>query len=786
MATKNQFKDDKYKIIHSDIAKIRARVTMYVSAIGEAGIFHLCKELIDNASDEALKEQSPCDAFTIELSNKAIRVYDNGRGIPTDLVQEVFETLQAGSNMVRSGGTTRGENGAASACLLALSSYLKIVSTRPQEKKKLTLVYKEAELVDRVLEEYNGNEHGLDVTYMPSKLIMGSDKIPVDMVVDWLKDFDYLLSPKIKVCYKVNGKEHYVHHKFLREYFDNDIPSESRLTPVLSTVFSGNLDEFLEEGTYHRKFKVECALLYANPEKYKDEDVRRSWMNMIYTPQNGSHLDGVLKGFIKFITEECVKRNKRLSGEDLRKDILSHLQIVVKADCDIALMFSSQAKHAVLHSDLGKAIEQACYEQLKKDNHSAVASIVEAILGNHRARIAGEQARDISKATRVKKQWTMTDKYYPPTSAKTEIPKELFLVEGDSAGGGVNGSKFPHQAILMSRGKSLNAYEGDALKTINSDSWRNLIPILGCGVGPTFDIKKLKFDKIIITTDADVDGYHIRVEYMTFFLRFLPEIIKAGKLYIAEPPLYQLTKGKQISYVATQNEYIQECIQSIGDLKLQFIQKPDNHISVRDFVTDAFNYSDILREISVKRSVNRYLLEHIAFGLMQYKTSENFIKNIDKWLRSIASIYKEIGFDHDTNQVTAVIDYIDQYVLIDDMLINDLSEIIRIQDRYGLIVRYESLKKNLSSQTELSHFFEEIEDMYPRITDRYKGLGSSDPEVLRQVVMDPRTRRLMRVTIEDALTYQKMGALVGKSKENVLARKEILMNFKWTQADIDS
>ena len=155
-------------------------------------------------------------------------------------------------------------------------------------------------------------------------------------------------------------------------------------------------------------------------------------------------------------------------------------------------------------------------------------------------------------------------------------------------------------------------------------------------------------------------------------------------------------------------------------------------------------------------------------------------------MKSIAPIYKEIGFDHDTNQVTAVIDYIDQYVLIDDELVNDLSDIIRIQDKYGLIVKYESLKKNLSRQSELSHFFEEIEDMYPRITGRYKGLGSSDPEVLREVVMDPRTRRLMRVTIEDALAYEKMGALVGKSKDNVLARKEILMNFKWTQADIDS
>lgn len=781
-----KMKDDEFKIIKSELEKIASRPTMYVSSLGEAGVLHLCKEIIDNNRDEVMKKESPGDTIYVDITDKYISTRDNGRGIPTNLLREVLETIQAGSNMTRAGGATSGENGIGSTCVLALSSYYETISYRPQEKKKLILIYKNAELVEERLEDYNDDDHGLFVKFMPSNKIMGTNKIPVEELVKWIQDFDYTLPRDVKFTYKLRGKEIQVHHKWLREFFRTSFDKDAEFCTPLTCSFNGGLTETFDEITYDRTFNVEFALVYSNPEKYKGEDIRQSWMNMIYTPQNGSHLNGVLNGYIRFITEECVKRNKKLLNEDIKKDILAHLHIVVKANCDIAHMFSAQSKHAVLHRDLGKAIEQSCYEQLKKDNSNAIAGIVEVILGNHRARIAGEQARDISKATRVKKQWTMTDKYYPPTSAKTEIPKELFLVEGDSAGGGVNGSKFPHQAILMSRGKSLNAYEGDALKTINSDSWRNLIPILGCGVGPTFDIKKLKFDKVIIMTDADVDGYHIRVEYMTFFLRFLPEIIKAGKLYIAEPPLYQLTKGKQISYVATQNEYIQECIQSIGDLKLQFIQKPDNHISVRDFVTDAFNYSDILKEISVKRSVNRYLLEHIAFGLVQYKTSENFIKNIDKWLRSIASIYKEIGFDHDTNQVTAVIDYIDQYVLIDDMLINDLSEIIRIQDRYGLIVRYESLKKNLSSQTELSHFFEEIEDMYPRITDRYKGLGSSDPEVLRQVVMDPRTRRLMRVTIEDALTYQKMGALVGKSKENVLARKEILMNFKWTQADIDS
>lgn len=786
MATKNQFKDDKYKIIHNDIQKIRERSSMYISSLGEAGIFHLCKELVDNASDEALKENSPCDAFTVELTNKSIRVYDNGRGIPTDLMQEVFETLNAGSNMERDGGSTRGINGAGTACLLALSSYLRIVSTRPIEKKRLTLEYHDAELVERTLEDYTGSEHGLDVTFKPSKKLMGDDKIPVHLVTAWLDEMQYTLHPKIKVTYVVNGKVTTIHHKWLREFFDTDIPKDARLSNILSSSFEGTTIETTNGLNHKRFFRCEYAIVYSDPSKYKGDDIRQSWMNMINTIEHGVHVDGILKAFINYMTEECVKRNKKLSGEDLKRDVLAHLHIVVKAECDLAHVFSSQVKHKCFPKFLEDDIKKACYEKLKSENNPAVASMVEVILGNHRARMAGEQARDLSKATRVKKKWQQTEKYIPPTSAKTEHPKELYLVEGDSAAGGVNGSRYPWQGILMFRGKNLNPYEGDPLKTINSDSWKNLIPILECGVGPTFDIKKLKFDKIIISTDADIDGYHIRVEHMTFFLRFLPEIIRAGKLYIAEPPLYQLTRGKSISYVATQTEYIQACIQSIGDLQIRFMQQPNNHTSIKDFVTEAFNYADTLREISIKRSVNRYLLEHIAYGLSQYKTANGFIKNVDKWLKSIAPIYKEIGFDHDTNQVTAVIDYIDQYVLIDDELVNDLSDIIRIQDKYGLIVKYESLKKNLSRQSELSHFFEEIEDMYPRITGRYKGLGSSDPEVLREVVMDPRTRRLMRVTIEDALAYEKMGALVGKSKDNVLARKEILMNFKWTQADIDS
>jgi DNA gyrase/topoisomerase IV subunit B len=125
-------------------------------------------------------------------------------------------------------------------------------------------------------------------------------------------------------------------------------------------------------------------------------------------------------------------------------------------------------------------------------------------------------------------------------------------------------------------------------------------------------------------------------------------------------------------------------------------------------------------------------------------------------------------------------------VLIDEDLVNSLADVIRIQSKYGLIIKYDSNKKNIHSQTELSHFFESIEDLYPKITGRYKGLGSTDASALREVVTDPRTRRLIRVTMEDALTYEKLAMLVGKSKEDVANRKEMLMNFKFTPADIDS
>lgn len=213
-----------------------------------------------------------------------------------------------------------------------------------------------------------------------------------------------------------------------------------------------------------------------------------------------------------------------------------------------------------------------------------------------------------------------------------------------------------------------------------------------------------------------------------------------------------------------------------------------NKINVRDFVTEAFDYLTNLETCSIDRSVNRYLLEYIANGFAKYGTTvDDFIDNVDDWIRMLVKVYPEIGFDHTTRQIKATIDYVDQLVVVDNELIDALMYVINIQKKYGLLITFKPKNTNTVPQTTtIGRFFERIERMYPMIRDRYKGLGSSTAVVSKEVIMDPRTRRLIRVSMDDYNTYDTMGMLIGDGKENKRNRKEMLMNFKFTMDMIDN
>lgn len=571
-----KIKDDKFTVILEDIKKMRARPTMYIGSLGDAGVFHLCKEIIDNNRDECIKPDSPGNTIRIEMTDKEITTSDNGRGIPTNMLRVVHETNQAGSNMTRAGGMTAGENGTGTTTYTAMSSMLEVTTFRPSEKKKLTLVYSEGELKEERMEDYTDKHSGMRTTFRPSRKVLGTDKIPIDMVTNWLSEFNYTLPIGINMSYSVNGNITHIKHKELYQFFgdpthDVVIPEDSRLCNDLSFTCEGTLVEDVLGKSYDRKFKVEVVITYSDPDKYRGEDIRHSWMNMIHTSQNGDHVDGVIRGFSRFIREKIISKNKKLENVNLKKDIEAHMSIVVRGECNCANMFSAQAKQTVKSKELGKAIEAAVYAELGKISNGVINEMVDVVIGNHRARIEGEKARNISSTTKALKTWQKPDSYYPCSSVKTEEPKELFLVEGNSAGGGLKGARnTKYQAILTFKGKSLNVWDLTLDRALASLPWLNLVKVLGCGIGPTFDIKKLNFDKIIIATDADIDGYHIRTGISTFFVKFLPEIVKAGKLYIAEPPLYKLMKNKEVFYVASQTEYLDKCVESIDDMEIEF------------------------------------------------------------------------------------------------------------------------------------------------------------------------------------------------------------------------
>lgn len=210
--------------------------------------------------------------------------------------------------------------------------------------------------------------------------------------------------------------------------------------------------------------------------------------------------------------------------------------------------------------------------------------------------------------------------------------------------------------------------------------------------------------------------------------------------------------------------------------------------NAKEFVQDAFDYLTKLNDASVELSTNRYLLEHIANGFVKYGcTADAFVEHVDEWMRSLCKLYPELWFDHETRQIAATIDLIDQLVVVDDNLVDVLDYVIKTQQKYGLLIHYKSKKQNLDCTTTLARFFEHIEKMYPVIRDRYKGLGQTDDVVAGEIIMNPRTRRIVRVTVEDVERMrQHLSVLVGDSKQDKAGRKEMLMNFRYTKEMIDT
>ena len=532
---------------------VRKRPGMYIGTTSEKGLHHLVYEIVDNAVDEALAGY--CDEIKVIINkDNSVTVIDNGRGIPTGIqekagipaVDVVFTMLHAGGKFGDGGyKVSGGLHGVGASVVNALSDWLEVEICR--EGKVHNQRYEQGKIIRPLEVTGNTRKHGTKVTFMPDATIFETLEFDFDTLRNRLREMAFLTKGlKITLADKRAGKEKE------REFF-----------------YEGGIKEFVEYINRH-KDAIYDKVIYCEGEKdgvlvevalqhnsSYSESVY-TFVNNIGTTEGGTHLTG-FRTAINKVFNDYARNNKllkdnedNLSGDDLREGLAAIVSIKV-ADPQ----FESQTKIKLGNSEARTAVDNVLTEQLTiflELNPKIAKTIVNKAIQAQRARIAARKARDVARKSTLDSSMALPGKL-ADCSDKNPEKCEIYLVEGDSAGGSAKTARSrATQAILPLRGKILNVEKARIDKILGNEEIKAMITAFGTGIHENFDISKLRYHKIIIMTDADVDGAHIATLMLTFFYRFMPELIRQGHVYLAQPPLYKLEKNKKVWYAYSDDE----------------------------------------------------------------------------------------------------------------------------------------------------------------------------------------------------------------------------------------
>ncbi|MCL2577165.1 MAG: DNA topoisomerase (ATP-hydrolyzing) subunit B [Defluviitaleaceae bacterium] len=550
---------------------VRKRPGMYIGSTAAKGLHHLVYEIVDNAVDEALMDA--CDEIIVRIhSDNSISVRDNGRGIPVGIqaqtglpaVEVIFTVLHAGGKF-GSGGykVSGGLHGVGASAVNALSEWLivRVYDGENIHEQKFMRGPKESDL--KVIGETS--ETGTFVHFKPDPEIFEELEYNFDTLKQRLQETAFLTKGlKIDLiderrepnrmrsyCYKGGIKEFVAHiNKNKSPLVEEIFYCEAKHENVLVEISLQHNDGFLEN-TY-------------------------SFVNNINTTDGGTHVTGFRAGLTKTINDYARKfkllkdNDKNLSSEDVREGIAAVISIKVEEP-----QFESQTKAKLNNSEARTAVEHTLNENLMYflEEHPIVGkSIIEKGLLAARAREAARKARELVQRKSVLEGGRLPGKL-SDCSEKDPALCEIFLVEGDSAGGSAKNARLPRtQAILPLRGKIMNVEKARLDKILENKEIRAMITAFGTGIHEDFDIEKLRYHKIVIMTDADVDGSHIRTLMLTFMYRFMPQLIDDGYVYIAQPPLYKVEKGKS-EYYAYSDDELKKILEEIGRDGIKPIQR---------------------------------------------------------------------------------------------------------------------------------------------------------------------------------------------------------------------
>lgn len=549
----NNYDENSIKIMEG-LDAVRKRPGMYIGSTDKRGLHHLAWEIIDNSIDEISNGYGDYIKIVIHKDN-SLTISDNGRGVPVGMhssgisTPEVIYTILHAGGKFEEGGykTSGGLHGVGASVVNALSSYLKVEIKRDGFKYEIEF-NNGGKLLSPLTKLDKTNRTGTTVTFMPDKEIFKDAKFSFTAISERMQEVAFLIKNiTIEVIDEDGDKKNLYHYDDGLKEFVNFINED--LEPLCDTLyFSGTKNDI----------EVEIVMQYTT--NYSENII--SFVNNVKTVDGGTHELGFKSALTRILNDYAKKNNilkakdKTFEGSDVREGLTAIISVKIP---ESILQFESQTKSKLGTPIARSSVDTVVSEKLPfylEENNKIASILIDKIQKSKQAREAARKAReDIRKGKNSSKNLTLSGKLVPAQS-KDKTKKELFLVEGNSAGGSAKGGRDrKYQAILPLRGKIINTEKAKEADILANEEIATIISTIGAGYGSNFDVNEMEYDKIIIMTDADFDGSHIQCLLLTFFYRFMKDLVDHGKLYIAMPPLYKMTfSNKKSVYVYTDQE----------------------------------------------------------------------------------------------------------------------------------------------------------------------------------------------------------------------------------------
>ncbi|HCR4467922.1 TPA: DNA topoisomerase IV subunit B [Enterococcus faecium] len=565
----NEYNDSSIQVLEG-LEAVRKRPGMYIGSTDSRGLHHLVYEIVDNAVDEALSGYGSEIDVTIHEDN-SITVADSGRGMPVGMhasgiptVEVIFTVLHAGGKFGQGGyKTSGGLHGVGASVVNALSKWLIVTIVR--DGVEYQQKFKNGGKPDGTLKKIGKTKkaNGTTVHFLPDDTIFSTTKFSYEILAERLRESAFLLKGVKISLSDLRGeepvKEIFHYEEGIKEFVDYLNEEKDTLTPVV--YFSGE-----KEG-------IEVEVAYQYNDGYSENVL--SFVNNVRTKDGGTHEAGMKAAMTKSYNEYARKvgllkeRDKNLEGSDFREGLAAVLSIRVPENL---LQFEGQTKEKLGTPVARTVVDNVISEQMGfylQENSEMSQMLVRKAIKAREAREAASKAREESRnGKKRKKGESLLSGKLTPAQSRNPKKNELYLVEGDSAGGSAKqGRDRKFQAILPLRGKVINTEKAKMQDILKNEEINTMIYTIGAGVGPEFSIEDCNYDKVIIMTDADTDGAHIQVLLLTFFYRYMKPLIEAGKVYIALPPLYKVSKGqgkKQVIEYAWTDDELAAMIKKVG------------------------------------------------------------------------------------------------------------------------------------------------------------------------------------------------------------------------------